>query len=78
LDASDLTHEVKALFAAICKGETGKKVQGKALNGSMLLGLTLDYLQVIQNIGSAPSLNEYPLVSIHTSIDRVASEEVNR
>ena len=44
----------------------------------MLLGLALDYLQVIQNVGSTQTNNDYPLISIHTSIERVASEEANR
>jgi hypothetical protein len=44
----------------------------------MLLGLTMDYLQILQNIGPGSMHNEYPLVSIHSSIERVSSEEANR
>ena len=44
----------------------------------MFLGLAIDYIQILQNMGSQPASLEYPLSSIHSSIERVAAEEANR
>ena len=60
------------------KFQPAKKVQNKSLNGSMFLGLAIDYIQILQNMGSQPASLEYPLSSIHSSIERVAAEEANR
>ena len=60
------------------KFQPAKKVKTKSLNGSMFLGLAIDYIQILQNMGSQPASLEYPLSSIHSSIERVAAEEANR
>ena len=52
IDGKELTEEVKLIFTAISKFQFGKKVQNKSLNGSMLLGLAIDYIQILQSIGS--------------------------
>jgi hypothetical protein len=63
-----------------------KQILGKTINGNMLLGLALEYVQVlsstqssISSLGSSlKSIQiEFPISSLLTTIDKVAAEETH-
>jgi len=60
-----------------------KQIFGKTINGNMLLGLALEYVQILQSIPTPlvnnpkSTQNEFSYSSLLKTIDKVAAEETH-